>query len=416
MQQAIFLIEDTTITSRYIADRRSLEELCAELESTLAQDPRLGLDTEFIRERTYSPVLEIIQISAVGGKLIAVIDVPAVNLFDLGPLGTLLLNPTITKVLHAGGQDIEILTQRLGRPPVNVYDTQIAAAFAGYSLQTGYGPLVQSVLNVKLSKDEGFADWSRRPLTAAMLAYAENDVRYLHPLHDRLSATLEQRRRTVWAREQMERMAAQAAAEIPAELLYERVGGRNILDARGLAILRELAIWRDEEAKRRDKPRRSVLKDDILVEISRRGVSSAVEILSLRSAPQNLGERVAEALAGCVRRGLAVSPERRPQPETSIGLDESGSALVELLSAVVKVRAMSDNFPASLLASGDELRMLAANRRSPDRWPSDLFTGWRGEILGKDLRAAIEGTLAVRWDSRQGRLVLLDLTGNETKF
>lgn len=301
---------------------------------------------------------------------------------------------------------MEILASLLGEIPPSIYDTQVGAAFAGYSLQTGYGALVQSVLGVKLDKEEGFADWSRRPLTASMQTYAENDVRYLHALHDRLSAALANRGRDEWAREQTAKIMAQATEITPPDELWRRVGGRHVLEARGLTILRELALWRDKEAERRNKPRRSVVKDDFLVEVARRAPASARAILELRSAPPNLGERSAESLIGAIQRGKAVPEEERLQPEVPLGLDEQGAALVELLSAVVRVRALEENLPPSLLAGGDDLRALAANRRKPDFWPSDLFTDWRGSLIGENLRATLAGELAVAWDAKRGRLTL----------
>jgi ribonuclease D len=326
---------------------------------------------------------------------------------DLGGLWDLFLDPSVLKILHAGGQDMEILAARIGHLPQPVYDTQVAAAFTGYNLQTGYGALVQAVLGVRLSKEEGFADWSRRPLTPAMREYAENDVRYLPALHSKLDDLLRKRGRDEWAAEQTQRLLGQAAAVPEPEDLWRRVGGRNALDSRGLAVLRELAFWRDEEARRRDKPRRTVLKDEVLIDVARRTPRSAADVLALRSAPQNLGERAAEAIVAAVRRGLAVPEAERPRPETSVPLDEQGAALVELLSAVVRVRAAEANLPPSLLAGGDDLRALAANRRSPDTLAGELFTGWRGHLLGDDLRAVLAGDLAVSWDSRAGRLRLV---------
>lgn len=292
--------------------------------------------------------------------------------------------------------------------PTSVFDTQVAAAFVGYSLQTGYGALVQAILGVRLSKEEGFADWSRRPLTAAMLDYAENDVRYLHALHDRLASLLEKRGRTAWSQEQTNRLLQSAAVEAAPEDLWRRVGGKNLLDDKGLAVLRELAVWRDEEARRRDKPRRTVLKDDVLVEVARRAPQTAAEILALRSAPPNMGERVAAQIAERVKKGLAVPKEERPHIEAAPPLDDQGAALVELLSAVVRARALEASLPPSLLAGGDDLRTLAAaaRRQMKSAFTGPLFEGWRGEIIGADLRAVVEGSLAVAWDPKKGRLAL----------
>lgn len=346
---------------------------------------------------------------ATADGLIALVDVPKVG-GNLGPVGDLLLDSAVLKIVHAGTQDIEILTTALGKMPTPVYDTQVAAAFAGYSLQTGYGALVQTLLNVRLSKEEGFADWSRRPLTPSMLEYAENDVRYLHALHDRLIVLLAKRNRAAWAEEQTARILQNASETVPPEDLWRKVGGRNVLDGRGLAILRELAIWRDAEAQRRDKPRRSVVKDDLLVEIARRAPQNPQTVLSLRTAPSNLGERAAEAIVAAVKKGIAVPDNERPRQESNPPLDEQGAALVELLSAVVRIRAMEENLPPSLLAGGDDLRALATARRRPDA-VRNLFPGWRGQLIGEELQSIIAGESSVSWDPSKGRLRLVRTGG-----
>lgn len=380
----------------------------ARLREALAADARLGFDTEFIRERTYAPVLEIVQVSAAlpsGDRLIGIVDVPALN-GSLGPLGDLLLDTSVLKIVHAGGQDMEILTALLGQPPAPVFDTQVAAAFAGYSLQTGYGALVQAVLGIRLSKEEGFADWSRRPLTPSMRDYAENDVRYLQDFHTKLATLLERRGRLSWAEEQTNRLLAQASEPLAPRELWRRVGGKNLLESKGLAILRELARWRDEEARRRDKPRRTVMKDEALIEIAKRAPQTAQAVLDLRGV-QNVGERMAESLAAQVRLGLAVPHQERPHLESTPTLDEQGAALVELLSAVVRIRAVEEHLPPSLLASGDELRNLAGGRKSADAFTGPLFTGWRGSLIGDDLRAVLAGERAVKWDNTLHKLVFI---------
>ena len=389
--------------SLYVADAAGLAALGERLHTSLTDDPRLAFDTEFIRERTYAPVLEVIQVATSDG-FVALLDVPALN-GELGVLADLFVDPVVVKIVHSGAQDLEILGARLGRLPAPIYDTQVAAAFAGFSLQTGYGALVQSLLNVVLAKDEGFADWSRRPLTLGMIAYAENDVRFLHALHDVLSDRLANLGRTAWAIEQTERTLGGVLDEIVPADLWKRVGGRSGLDGRGLSVLRELASWRDGEARRRDKPRRSVVKDEFLVEIGRRLPRTGDAILALRSAPPNLGERHADALAERVRTGLAVPENERPRPEGAPPLDETGAALVELLSAVVRARALDEKLPPSLVASTDDLRQLAGARRKPD-YSGPLFSGWRGALVGDVLRAVLSGRQSVGWDPQKGRIVL----------
>jgi ribonuclease D len=399
----------------YIDTPASLAALTTSLRDSLSRDPRLAFDTEFIRERTYAPVLEIVQVASGDGSVIAIIDVPALG-GDLGGVGDLLLDPSVLKLVHAGGQDMEILSSRLGALPTPVFDTQVAAAFTGHSIQTGYGNLVQAMLNIRLNKDEGFADWSRRPLTASMREYAENDVRYLPTLHTKLAGLLEKRGRGEWAREQTDRLLMTAAEEVAPIDLWRRVGGRNILDSRGLSILRELALWRDEEARRRDKPRRSVVKDDFLIELARRAPKSANDILSLRSAPHSLGERTATVLVERIQNGLSIPPDERPQAETPPALDEQGSVLVELLTALVRARALESDLPSTLLANGDDLRSLAALRgRKNDAALRDhpLLNGWRGALVGESLQGLLTGALAIAWDTKRNRLRLLPVPSEE---
>ena len=198
----------------------------------------------------------------------------------------------------------------------------------------------------------------------------------------------------------------------PAEL-WRKVGGKNVLDARGLAVLRELAAWRDTEAQRRDKPRRSVVKDDFLIEIARRAATDPQAILGLRTAPQNLGEKNAQTLAEVVKRGVAVSPDDRPEAESLQPLDEQGAVLQEMLNTVVRLRATEENLPPSLLASGDDLRSLASERGNPD-YNGALFRGWRGDLVGKPLRALLEGRLSIGYDTRRRRVVLQTTVDSES--
>ena len=396
----------------YIDTPAALARLAEDLQSSLKHDPRLAFDTEFIRERTYAPVLEIVQVASGDGSIIAIIDVPALG-GSLGAVGNLFLDPDVLKLVHAGGQDMEILSSRLGALPSPVFDTQVAAAFTGQSIQTGYGNLVQALLNVRLNKDEGFADWSRRPLTASMSEYAENDVRYLPTLHAKLSGLLEKRGRSQWAQEQTDRLLMTAAEELAPLDLWRRVGGRNILDSRGLSILRELALWRDDEARRRDKPRRTVVKDDFLIELARRAPKSTSDILGLRSAPHSLGEKVASVLVDRIQKGLMVPPAERPLVETPPALDEQGSVLVELLTALVRARALEEDLPSTLLANGDDLRSLAAlrNRKNDAALREHpLLNGWRGTLVGESLSGLLTGELAIAWDNKQNRLRLIPTT------
>jgi ribonuclease D len=208
-----------------ISDVASLERSIALWTQDTASDRRIAIDTEFIRERTYAPVLEMVQVASPNGH-IGLIDVPAIG--DLTLLWQFLDDPTLTKLVHAGNQDVEIMALAFGRPLNGPwFDTQVAGAFLGIGLQAGYGAIVQQVLHVKLDKEEGFSDWSRRPFTDSMLNYAAGDVHYLHALETWLSERLAKRGRTQWAIDQTNRILGHSADQTAPEDLWQRVGGKH---------------------------------------------------------------------------------------------------------------------------------------------------------------------------------------------
>jgi ribonuclease D len=397
------------VSIRFINTPDALESSCAEIVEALKVDPRLAIDTEFVGERSYEPSLELLQAATADGE-IYLIDVHALD-GRLDALADILLDDEVLKLVHAASQDAAILRSHLGRPPTPLFDTQVAAAYVGMQLQLGYGAIVRSMLKIDLAKDESFADWTRRPIRQSMLDYAANDVAYLHALHDKLKEKLDRLGRARWVDEACAHLVANAE-EVPApHELWRKVGGRGSLDAKQLGVLRELCIWRDEEAQRRDRPRRSVVKDEVLVEIARRRPQNARALLELRSVPPSMGERTAADLVDRVRAGLN-SPldEEREQGEFS-SLDEHGSALYELLSAVVRVRSIEAEIAPTLLANADALRRVAATRRSDASNP--LFQGWREELIGRYLREALEGHLSVTWDPKTEELALKKTTTAE---
>jgi ribonuclease D len=380
----------------------SLERVCAEFLPALDTDNRIAIDTEFVGEQSYEPQLMLIQLAGPDGQ-IALIDAKVLA-GQLDALAALLARPGLLKIMHAGGQDIPILRAYLGDLPGPLFDTQIAAAYVGFPLQTGLARLAEAVAHVRLAKGESMSDWTRRPIPANMLDYAADDVRHLHVIHARLAERLTELGRSTWVDDATAEMAESVSEILPAELLWRKIPGHTGLDRKSLAILRELCIWRDDEARRRDKPRRSVIKDEPLIELARRAPQSVQALLNLRSLPPNLGERRAAELVECVKAGLAVPPDERPRVDYSyVALDDQAGALLELLSAVARIRAIESDIAPSLLAPSDLLKRLAAGKDPADVDP--LFGGWRGELIGDDLRAALAGTLSVAWEPGEGRLV-----------
>ncbi len=383
----------------------ALAEAVDAMRTVLARDNRLAIDTEFVGEKTYEPLLELIQVATADG---------AIHLIDarelrgaLDPLAQLMNNDQVLKLMHAAGQDVGILKSWMGVHAAPLFDVQVAAAFIGHPMQIGYGKLVAAELRARLPRDEGVSDWTRRPFSPAMLDYAAADVEHLHLLHDKLTRKLSRAGREGWAREATEQVLASHTRIWSQEDLWLRVNGRHALGRRELAILRELAIWRDEEARARNRPRRSVMKDEVLVELARRAPDSVRALHNLRSLPPNLGERRMQELVDAVRAAKALHDDQLPEAETTVQLDDQGAALYELLSAVVRVRAIEADLPAQLLAPSEALRQAAANRTlAPD---NPLGVGWRGELLREDLTRALAGKSALAWDASAGRLVIREI-------
>ena len=261
--------------AEYIRDEAGLMALCAQLRG----HDRLAVDTEFMGEDSFHPRLEIIQVAA--GDVIAIIDYQKVP--TLEPFFSLLDDTRVLKALHAGRQDLEIFSVLSGSVPTPVFDTQVAAAMVGYGTQIGYAQLVKQVLRITLEKSETFTNWAQRPLTPEQIVYALEDVRYLLALHDHLVRQLKALGRLEWAEEEFRRVQSLADHEArDPRLRYQRIRGWEGLSPRARGVLREVAAWREHEAKRRDRPRGRILRDEILIEIARRNPAGPETLATCR--------------------------------------------------------------------------------------------------------------------------------------
>lgn len=390
------------MTYTFIDTPGALSAAIDAMRVVLANDARLAIDTEFVGEKTYAPLLELIQLATADGA-IYLVDARALN-GALEPLAVVLRDASVLKLMHAAGQDVAILQSWMNVIAAPLYDVQVAAAFAGHVLQVGYSKLVAAELRARLPKDEGVSDWTRRPLAKALLDYAAADVQHLHVLHDKLETRLAKRGRSAWAADATLSLLESHTRVVEPDDLWRKVSGRQSLSRRELAVLRELSLWRDEEARRRDRPRRSVVKDEVLVELARRSPTDTRGVLNLRSVPPNLGERRAQEIVDCVKAAKALPNDQLPEQESSVYLDDQGGALYELLSAIARVRAIEHDLPAQLLAPSEALRQVAAERKLHADNP--LANGWRAGLLAADLEAAVSGRSALAWDVQAGRLVI----------
>lgn len=354
----------------------------------LARANYIALDTEFIREKTYWPRLCLVQVAGPGEA--AVID-PLAGGIDLKPLFALLSEPEVLKVLHSARQDIEIFHHLTGEVPHPIFDTQVAAMVCGFGESVAYESLAAKLTGARIDKAVRFTDWSRRPLADNQLRYALDDVIYLRPVYEKLARRLEQSGRAPWLAEEMATLTDPATYRVEPEEAWRRLKPRTT-NRRTLAILREVAAWREREARRLDLPRPRLLRDEALQEVAASVSRSESDLERIRGLGRALTDKgLRGGLLGAVKRGLSVPEAACPQPLPRRQIDGNLGALVDLLKVLLKANCSANGVAQRLVATAEDLEAIAAFER-----PEVLaLKGWRHEIFGKDALALKSGRLAL---------------------
>jgi ribonuclease D len=382
----------------YIRTSTLLYDLCAQAQTA----GRLALDLEFIREHSYAPRLALIQIAV--NDTYAIVD--PLDVGDLAPLHALVAAPDIVKVLHAAGQDMEVLCWDTATVPHQIFDTQIAAAMVGWGEQLSYGRLVEAAFGVVLPKGESYSDWLQRPLSLAQLTYALDDVRYLLPLYDLLTERLTASGRMTWVTEECRKFTNPDLYRRDPRRLFRRIRRGKTLAPPGLAILRELAMWRDAEARQRDRPPGSVLHDEVLVDIARKAPRTLDDLQRLRGLPGRELERSGTALLAMVEQGLVVPEEEYPCSEQSRGPTPAEELLVKFLDACLKALCQREKLSPTFVASRTDLEVLVRRYRQGRlaMEGSPMLEGWRGELVGREVLAVLEGRVSVSLHAKSGQV------------
>jgi ribonuclease D len=368
-----------------------------ELAEHASAGGRIAIDTEFVSERRYQALLCLVQVAvpdpeADGGVRTEVLD-PLEGDLDFSPLARALADPAVEVLMHAGRQDVAILRRTWSTEVTNVFDTQVAAGFLGFGNQEGYESLVRKVLKVKLGGSEGFTKWDRRPLTAQQLEYAGDDARLLLALGDQLERRLAECGRLEWAREES-RALEEVSDERDADRSYERLPRLGRLSDAARAVARELAEWREEEARAADRPPGSVLPDQALVELARRTPRDKHGLEQIRGLPPQTLHRRSDGLMAAIARGRERTPPE-PPPEPS-PRDPADAPLVSLAQALVRHRSMESGVAVELIATQSELATLVHSlRRGTDGNHVRVAQGWRRELVGDELRELVEGRRAL---------------------
>lgn len=355
----------------HVTDSASLEKLCARL----SRADWIGLDTEFVRESTYFPKLGLVQLTDHAGH-VACIDPLAAG--SLAPLVELLWTPGITKVMHSGSQDLEILyMMRTDRVP-DVFDTQAAAALLGHTDQESYASLVSKRLDISLEKAHTRADWLRRPLSDEQLLYAADDVRHLPALYDTLYTELEQLERLQWALDESAALSDPARFQVNPDQAWRSVKGARTLDATGLGHLRALAAWRERTAMRQDRPRKWILQDQSLIALARQRPDSLDTLAAIPDMPAAGVRKHGSALLEVLHAQDGVTSP--PEEAMSRPLEPEEKKRVNEMLAHARQRAESLNIAPAMLATRKDCEALVRGQEA-----GRLLQGWRRQVIGDDL-------------------------------
>jgi len=364
----------------------------------MASHPFITVDTEFLRETTYYPLLCVAQLASADEAV--VIDALAPDL-DLAPFFALMANAKVTKVFHAARQDVEIVWHRAKLIPHPIFDTQVAAMVLGYGDSISYDQLVQRVTGDTLDKSHRFTDWTRRPLSEAQLAYAVSDVTHLRDVYLALLDDLTRRGRADWLQEEMHVLTSTDTYRMDPENAWQRLKTR-VRKPKELAVLIEVAAWREREAQSRDVPRSRVLKDEVIADIAVQAPTTIDRLKNLRSLPKGFERsRWGEAIIAAVERGLARDVKTLPRP-VRLPVAVNGTAVVELLKVLLRMISESHHVAAKVIATVDDLERIAAD----DAADVPALTGWRRELFGEKALALKHGKLALAIE--KGKVAAID--------
>lgn len=389
-------MQRTLVDHPIITDTEALSAFC----SRLSKAPFITVDTEFLRESTFWARLCLIQMAGPGEA--AIID-PLGDGLDLAPFYALMADDRVTKVFHAARQDIEIFVKHAGAVPRPLFDTQVAAMVCGYGDQVSYDQLVNRVTGHKLDKTSRFTDWSRRPLSAKQISYAISDVTHLRDVYLSLSAQLAEQDRTTWVDEEMAVLADIKTYRSHPEDAWKRLKMR-VKKPRQLAVMQEVAAWRETEAQRRDVPRSRVVKDDAIYEIAQQQPRDVEALGRLRTIPRGFERsNAARGILAAVEKAFQLPDDQLPRIPRQRPAPEHASAAAELLKVLLKMVAEQHGVAARIIAGTDDLERIAAD----DDADVPALKGWRRQLFGEQALALKRGDLALSM-SRNG-IAAIDL-------
>ena len=360
-----------------------LSALCRRLQD----ETWIAVDTEFMRESTYFPKLCLLQVAT--ADISACIDILAIK--ELAPLTDLLYNEDILKVMHAARQDLEIFFHMRGTVPKPVFDTQLAAPLLGYPEQAGYAALVEAFLGVHLSKAHTRTDWSQRPLSAAQLQYAADDVRYLARLYPMLRDRLAQSNRLTWLTDDFAALTDASEYERPPDQAWLRVKGVQQVRGHRLATLQALAAWRELTARKADRPRNWLLRDEHILDLAKLQPADKTALSRIRGVNAQILHKYADELLDIIKTAKTQTPVTIPSERTTSRLDSGQEAIIDLLLTTIRVLAGRHDVNPAIITTRKELERLIQGDETVK-----VLQGWRRKLAGETLLAVLHGKFALQ--------------------
>ena len=363
---------------QYINHPEQLAPLC----ELISREPWIALDTEFLREKTYYPKFCLLQIAAPGW--VACVDPLAIP--DLSQLLTAIYNPAITKVLHSCRQDLEIFFQITGRVPEPIFDTQIAAPLLGFQENPGYAMLVSSFLNINLNKAHTRTDWSVRPLSEDQIQYAADDVIYLCKIYNLMCEQLSQLGRLDWLDSDFALLNDPELYQLSPENAWLKIRGKNKLTGRQLSILQSLTEWRERTAQNENKPRNWLFPDDMLLELAKLQPVTLSDLAKIRNINERSVNRYGKVLCELIDEARQRPPKPLKEKDQPAKKTQHHEAVLDVMSAVVRIRAEENSLNPIILATRKELeQLLFGDENCP------LLQGWRHNMAGRELQGLLQG-------------------------
>ncbi len=369
-----------------IKTQKELDEICAKL----AKSPYITIDTEFLRDKTFYSKLCLVQLASPDVEPVA-LDPVQYNTLDWTSFNDLMQNEAVIKVFHAARQDLEIFYQMNGKIPHPIFDSQVAAMVCGFGDSIAYNKLVQGITGHSLAKNAQFTDWSRRPLSDKQLAYALDDVRYLRDVYEELDKRLKEQKRDHWLKQEMEILTSPVTYDMPLDTIWKRIRIRSD-KPEVLAILRELAKWREEQARKRNVPRNRIVKDEALADVAVYMPKNTDGLRRIRNLPKDIAKgKTGDLFLSLIKKAQQSDKESWPKVPRKEPFPKELTPILEMLKLLLKINCSEADVAAKLVANVKDLEKIALHENAE----CPAMNGWRYEVFGKDAVALKRGIITL---------------------